>query len=117
MRQKRRKSRNYAAFWTPKLKIVAVNFRFRNDALTKKKEENLDKRPKNLEKKDHILAQKIKDADNKMAELEEVKARQLAELEKISGMTKEEAKQTLITDIESQARHEAAIMVKEIEQR
>ncbi len=80
------------------------------------KEENLDKKTENLEKKDQALAQKLKDVENKMSELEEVKQKQLGELEKISGMTKEEAKQTLIKDIESQTRHEAAIMVKEIEQ-
>jgi len=80
------------------------------------KEENLDKKTENLEKKEQTLTQKLKDVDDKMVELEKVKNRQLVELEKISGMTREEAKQTLIKDIESQARHEAAIMVKEIEQ-
>ena len=80
------------------------------------KEENLDKKTENLEKKEQTLTQKLKDVDDKMSELDEIKKRQLTELEKISGMTSEEAKQTLIKDIESQARHEAAIMVKEIEQ-
>ena len=80
------------------------------------KEENLDKKTENLEKKEQVLAQKLKEAEEKMVELEEVKLNQLAALEKISGMTREEAKQMLIKDIESQTRHEAAIMVKEIEQ-
>lgn len=80
------------------------------------KEENLDKKTENLEKKEQTLTQKLKDVEEKMEKLEEVREQQLRELEKISGMTSEEAKQTLIRDIESQARHEAAIMVKEIEQ-
>ena len=80
------------------------------------KEENLDKKTENLEKKEQTLNQKLKDVEGKMTELEEVKKQQMAELEKISGMTSEEAKEALIKDIEVQARHEAAIMVKEIEQ-
>ncbi len=80
------------------------------------KEETLDKKTEQLEKKDQALTQKLAEADKKMAELDEVKQKQIVELEKISGMTSEEAKQTLIKDIEIQARHEAAIMVKEIEQ-
>lgn len=80
------------------------------------KEENLDRKTENLEKKDQTLSHKLKAVDDKLEELDTVKTKQLAELEKISGMTSEEAKQTLIRDIEVQARHEAAIMVKEIEQ-
>ncbi len=80
------------------------------------KEENLDKKTENLEKKEQTLNQKLKDVEEKMSELDEVKKKQMAELEKISGMTSEEAKEALIKDIEVQARHEAAIMVKEIEQ-
>ena len=80
------------------------------------KEENLDKKTENLEKKEQTLNQKLKDVEGKMAELDQVKKQQMAELEKISGMTSEEAKAALIKDIEIQARHEAAIMVKEIEQ-
>ncbi len=80
------------------------------------KEENLDKKTENLEKKEQTLNQKLKDVEGKMAELDQVKQQQMAELEKISGMTSEEAKVALIKDIEVQARHEAAIMVKEIEQ-
>ena len=49
-------------------------------------------------------------------EIDEIKQQQIESLEKISGMTREEARQTLLSDIENQTRHEAAIMVKEIEQ-
>ena len=80
------------------------------------KEENLDRKMDALDKKDHALSQKIKDFEKKEAEIEEIKQRQLENLEKISGMTREEAKEAIIADIESQTRHEAAIMVKEIEQ-
>ena len=80
------------------------------------KEENLEKKNEALEKKDHILNEKIKEYDEKSAEIAELKKKQLEELEKISGLTQEEAKALLIRDLEQEARHEAAIMVKEIEQ-
>ncbi len=80
------------------------------------KEENLEKKSEALEKKDQILNQKIKECEAKTAEAEELRSRQLAELEKISGMSQEEAKSILIRDLEEEARREAAIMVKEIEQ-
>lgn len=80
------------------------------------KEENLDRKSDSLEKKDQVLNQKMKDYDKKNAEIEEIKQQQIAELEKISGMSQQEAKSILIRDLEQDARHEAAIMVKEIEQ-
>ncbi len=80
------------------------------------KEENLDKKSEALEKKDQTLTRKIQELEQKEAEIETVKDEQRAMLEKISGMTAEEAKQSLLQEIESQTRLEAAIMVKEIEQ-
>ena len=80
------------------------------------KEENLDRKTDALEKKDQVLNHKIKEFEKKEEEIKAIKQQQLENLEKISGMTKEEAKETIIRDIESQTRHEAAIMVKEIEQ-
>ncbi len=80
------------------------------------KEENLERKNDALEKKDQALNQKIKEYDKKSAEIDELKRKQVEELEKISGMSQEEAKDLLIRDLEQEARHEAAIMVKEIEQ-
>ena len=80
------------------------------------KEENLDKKTEALEKKDNLLNQKIKDIDHKNKEISEIKAQQLTELEKISGYTRDEAKEVILKDVESRTRHEAAVMVKEIEQ-
>ncbi len=80
------------------------------------KEENLDRKTDALEKKDQVLNQKIKEFEEKEEEIKAIKQQQLENLERISGMTREEAKEAIISDIESQTRHEAAIMVKEIEQ-
>ena len=80
------------------------------------KEENLDKKTEALEKKDLALNQKLKELEKKEEELSKIKLEQLESLEKISGLTREEAKEMIMSDIENQSRHEAAIMVKEIEQ-
>lgn len=88
----------------------------RQERRIQQKEENIDKKSDALEKKDGILTQKIKEYETKQQKIEEIKDRQVAELERISGFTKDEAKEYLMRDIESQTKHEAAIMVKEIEQ-
>lgn len=80
------------------------------------KEETLDRKTEALEKKDHALNQKSKELDRKNAEIDEVRKKQTEQLEKISGMSQQEAKELLIQGFEQEARHEAAIMVKEIEQ-
>lgn len=80
------------------------------------KEENLDKKTDNLEKKEQSYNQKLKNLESKEAEIAEIKEQQMALIEKISGLTAEEAKSLLLKDVEEQTRHEAAIMVKEIEQ-
>jgi ribonuclease Y len=80
------------------------------------KEETLDRKTEALESKDQKLNQKMKDLELKNDEITEIKNQQVEQLEKISGLTSEEAKDYLLKDIENQTRHEAAIMVKEIEQ-
>lgn len=80
------------------------------------KEETLDKKTDNIERKEQSLAAKLKSLDKKEAEIAEIKSKQVTELERISGMTRDEAKSILLKDIEAQTRHDAAVMVKEIEQ-
>ena len=80
------------------------------------KEENLDRKTEALEKKDNNLNQKLKELEQKNQEIIEIKKEQTLQLEKISGMTREEAVDILMKDIEEQTRHDAAKLVKEIEQ-
>lgn len=88
----------------------------RQERRINQKEENLDKKADNLERKEQSYNQKLKALDSKEQEIAEIKKEQMALIEKISGLTAEEAKAILLKDIENQTRHEAAIMVKEIEQ-
>lgn len=87
----------------------------RQERRIQQKEENLDKKTETLEKKEEALAKKDKDLDVLREEIEKVREKQIGELEKLSGLSKEDAKQVLLEKIESEVKHEAAIMVKEIE--
>ncbi len=80
------------------------------------KEENLEKKSDNLEKKEDLLNKKIKDADSRLEEAEALKKSQFDMLEKISGFTKEQAKDYLIKNLEGELTHEKALKILEIEQ-
>ncbi|MDR3305600.1 MAG: ribonuclease Y [Clostridiales Family XIII bacterium] len=80
------------------------------------KEETLDKKIENIEKKEENISQKEKSIVDKESVLTESLDRQNAELEKISGYTKDEAKQILLSNVEKEVRTEASVLIKEIEQ-
>ena len=79
------------------------------------KEESVDKKAEALEKKDSKLNAKEAELDRIKAEVEEFHQKQLQELEKISGLTSEQAKEYLIKSVEEEVKHETAILVKEME--
>ena len=81
------------------------------------KEESLDKKSDNLERKNEQMAKKLADLDAQREEIAVIKRSQLEMLEKISGYTVDEAKQYLISSIESEVTHEAAMKIKEAEAR
>jgi ribonuclease Y len=80
------------------------------------KEENLDKKLDNLDKKEELLNKKIKDNEDLKEEIERIKQDQVDLLQKISEMTVEEAKASLLSKVESEARHLMAIRLSDIEQ-
>lgn len=79
------------------------------------KEENLDKKNNVIEQKEEVLQRKLDKADKTREEVEELKEKQLQELERISGLTLTEAKQYLLTSIEEEVKHDSTIMIKDIE--
>lgn len=81
------------------------------------KEENLDKKTENLEKKEEALAEKIKLADQKLEEVEMIKRSQLEMLEKVSGLSKEQAKAMLMQELDDSLTHEKALKILDFEQR
>jgi len=79
------------------------------------KEEALDKKALNLENKEDKLAAKLKIVENKEADAEALYEKQIRELERISELTIEEAKNQLLSDIEKEVKHDAVLMMKDIE--
>jgi len=81
------------------------------------KEEALDRKIANIEKKEESITHKEQILIDKQKELDAFIARQTEELERISGYTAEEAKAILLSSMEKEVRHDASIMIKEIETR
>ena len=79
------------------------------------KEENLDRKTDALEKKDEKLQEKLAAADQLRGEVEQLKKSQLEMLERISGLTCEEAKTYLIDQLSDAVTHEEAMKLKEIQ--
>lgn len=79
------------------------------------REELLDKKLNSIESREEALLTKTKELDEMTKRTEAIYERKLAELEQISGLSKEEAKQQLIQSVEDEARRDAAILVRDIE--
>lgn len=88
----------------------------RQERRVSQKEENLDRKLENLEKKDELLNSKIKQSEARMAEVEKCIAEQNEALQKIAGMTTEEARDHLMSRVESETRHEMAMRLSELEE-
>jgi ribonuclease Y len=80
------------------------------------KEEILEKKTNQIEKTEQILLEKERSCNEREKILAQEKKRCHAELERISGMTSEEAKAFIIKTLENEARHEAQILINKIEQ-
>lgn len=79
------------------------------------REENLDRKVELLEKKENEL-QKVKQGfETKKEEIQKLLGEERARLEKLSGVTAEEAKRMLMANIEDEARYDASRMIAEIE--
>ena len=81
------------------------------------KEENLDRKTDAIEKKEELLTQKHAQLDEEKEEIQSIKRSQTELLERISGLTADEAKAYLISQVEADVTHEAAMKIKEIETR
>ena len=80
------------------------------------KEENLDKKTEALEKKDETLNRKIKENTEAGEEIQKIKAEQFELLQKMAGLTAEEAKAHLVQELETEVRREQAIRLTELEE-
>ncbi len=79
------------------------------------KEENLDKRSENFLQKENEVVKKQEELDQKEIEIEKIKNQQFEELQRISGLTQEEAKKYLLGEIEKEIVAEKAALIRELE--
>ncbi len=81
------------------------------------KEETLDKKTEAIERREAGFSAREAQLEKKRVEVEELSAKRLQELERISGLTSEQAKEYLLKTVEDDVKHETAKLVKELESR
>jgi len=79
------------------------------------KEENVDRKSDAIERKDELLNKKIKDIEEKEVLIDDIYKSQVLELERLSGLTSEDAREILLDEIRKDIVHESAIMIKDME--
>lgn len=79
------------------------------------KEENLDRKLDSLEKKEDALNKKEAELEKSQEKINELYAKQVAELERLSGLTSEEARELLLANVQEEIKHDTAVMIKEME--
>ncbi|KGK88524.1 MULTISPECIES: ribonuclease Y [unclassified Clostridium] len=81
------------------------------------REELLDKKSDMLEKREENLNKKQQELADLEASIEEVYTKQREELERLSGLTSDQAKEILLEEVSKEIKHETAMMIKEVETR
>jgi len=81
------------------------------------KEESLDRKMESLERKEEALAKKEQELFDKNKELDDLLQKQTAELERISGLTTEEARTMILDNVREELKRETAQIIKEEEAR
>ena len=89
----------------------------RQERRLQQKEETLDKKIDNLEIKEENLAKRVKEVEAKLEESEQIKRSQLEMLERISGYSKEQAKEHLLSVLDGELTHAKAVKINDFEQR
>jgi len=79
------------------------------------KEETLDRKLESLEKREETLLKKDQELSQLRGQLNELMEKQVAELERISGLTTEEARELLLNNVREEVKREAAMIIKEAE--
>ena len=81
------------------------------------KEENLDKRSENLEKKEKNLEREYKSLEDQKSEVNEIYDKQVQELQRIASLSKDEAKQYLLAEMDREITTEKAKIIRDLNQR
>ena len=89
----------------------------RNERRLQQKEENVDKKLETLERREQSLASKEDALAKKKEEVNKLHEQRVQELERISGLTSEQAKEYLLKVVEDEVKHETALLIKEMDMR
>ena len=89
----------------------------RNERRLQQKEENVDKKLETLERREQSLSSKEDALAKKKEEVNKLHEQRVQELERISGLTSEQAKEYLLKVVEEEVKHETALMIKEMDMR
>ena len=87
----------------------------RNERRIVQKEENLDKKLESIEKREASFAVKEEELKKQKIEVSKLNEQRLQELERISGLTSEQAKEYLLKTIEEDVKLDTAKLIKELE--
>ncbi|MBI3761036.1 MAG: ribonuclease Y [Chloroflexi bacterium] len=87
----------------------------REDERVQKRREDLDRRIEKLDQREQTLSKRQSQLDKRANDLEKMHAERVAELERVSGMTREEAKAVLVAAVETEARGDMARTIRQIE--
>lgn len=87
----------------------------RQEERLQKRHENLDKRLENLEKRERNLNKRQSQIDRKANEIEKLNEQRMAELERVSAMTRDEAKDELLKMVESDSRQDMVRIIRQVE--
>ena len=79
------------------------------------REESLDKKSDLLEKKEETINKRLQEVDQMEENIQQLYAKRREELERISNLTTEEAKEILLGEVRKEVSHDAALLIKEIE--
>lgn len=89
----------------------------RTERRIQQKEENIDRKADAIEKKEAGLVAREESINKMKAEVSMLNEQRVQELERISGLTSEQAKDYLLKSVEDEVKHETAVMIKELESR
>jgi len=81
------------------------------------KEENLEKREQNFEKKEREVERELQDIERQKEEISQLHDEEMEKLQKIASLTKEEAKQRLLSEMDKELTAEKAALIREKEQK
>ena len=87
----------------------------RYERRVQQKEENIDKKAEAIERKEASLQAKEENLNKQKEEIAKLNEERVQELERISGVTSEQAKENLLKIVEDEVKHETAVMIKDLE--